>query len=125
MSDLEVPYKIKGKTDWHDCYGAYNTKVLRNWVGPDPRYSGYFTRRNADNYAYFALAKYVEKQIGKYPSSPSPGRKKPTEEPRDAKTHQEPMSNPGGPKQGQDVDLIPGDEQDPDDTSFPGCRDKV
>jgi hypothetical protein len=122
VSDLEVSYKIKEATDWHGCYGVYNCKVLRNWVDPDPQYSGYFTQRNADSYAYFALAKYVEGQIGKYPGSPSPGRKKPTEEPRDLKAHQAPLS---GPKQGQDKDLIPGDEQDPGDTIFPGCGDKV
>jgi hypothetical protein len=123
VSDLEVYYTTKGELDWHPCYGAYNAKVLRNWVDMEPQYIGYFTQRNADSYAYFALAKYVEGQIGKYPSSPSPGRKKPQQEPRDTKTHQAPRSE--GPNQGQDVDLIPGDEQDPDDTIFPGCGDKV
>jgi hypothetical protein len=125
VSDLEVNYPTSGKNEWHACYGPYNAKVLRNWVPEDAQYSGYFTQRNADNYAYFALAKYVQKQIGKYPSSPSPGRKKPTQEPRDAKSHEEPQGNPDGLKKGQDRDLLPGPEQDPDDTPYPGCPDRV
>ena len=121
VSDLEIKYSIAGKQAWHQVYGVYNAKVLRNYVDPDPKYSGYYTQRNADTYAYFALANYVQGQIGKYPSSPSPGRKKPTEEPRDSQTHEAPLANQAT---GQDVDLLPGDEQDPDTTSFPGCGDK-
>jgi hypothetical protein len=122
VSDLEIEYTSRGQTDWYDVYGVYNAKVLRNWVDPDPTYSGYFTQRNADNYAYFALAKYVQGQIGQYPSSPTPGRKKPTQEPRDAQTHEGSLANQAT---GQDVNLLLGDEQDPDTTSFPGCGDKL
>jgi hypothetical protein len=58
VSDLEVEY-IVGMKEWHDAYGPYNAKILRNWVDEDPQWSGYFTQRNADNYAFFALAKFV------------------------------------------------------------------
>jgi hypothetical protein len=122
VSDLEIYYTDRGKDDWHDVYGPYNCKVLRNWVDPNPKYSGYFTQRNADNYAFFALAKYVEGQINQYPSSPSPGRKKPKKEPQDAQTHAAPQTDG---KPGLDTDLIDGDEQDsPDDIKYPGCGDK-
>jgi hypothetical protein len=192
VSDLEVEYKVKGEKEWHDAYGPYNAKILRNWVDEDPQWSGYFTQRNADNYAFFALAKFVEKETGKYPGSPSPGSKKPTTAPRDAVTHDSPVLGQGGgsaggvaspsgnaapapkggkggekvpvkageegnsPKlrlrgrpaggdallqnkrrvggvtgesgttsSGQGGDLIPGPEQDPPDTQYPGCGDKV
>lgn len=122
--DLEVQYTTKKVPGWHDCYGPYNAKVLRNWVDPDPQYSGYFTQRNADNYAYFALAKFVEGQIGQYPSSPSPGKKKPLQAPLDAVKHEPVSIGQNITEQGQDVDLIPGDEQDPDPIVYPGCLDK-
>jgi hypothetical protein len=95
VSDLEVEY-IVGMKEWHDAYGPYNAKILRNWVDEDPQWSGYFTQRNADNYAFFALAKFVEQETGKYPSSPSPGSKKPTAAPRDAVTHDSPVLGQGG-----------------------------
>lgn len=124
VSDMKVYYNTVGSREWHGCYGAYNCKVLRNWIEPDPQYSGYFTQRNADSYVYFALAKYAEGQIGKYPSSPSPGRKKPLLELLDLRTNEPPeIANFG--TESQDVDQIPGDEQDPDDTKFPGCSDKI
>ncbi|KAI4596708.1 hypothetical protein KJ359_005050 [Pestalotiopsis sp. 9143b] len=123
VSDLEVNYDTPAvKGVWYEAYGPYNCRILRNWVDPDPQYSGYFTQRNADNYAFFALAKYVEGQTNQYPSSPSPGRKKPKKEPRDTRTHGEPQSDD---TQSLDTDLIDGDEQDPPgDIKYPGCGDK-
>lgn len=122
VSDLEVYYTDRGTTDWHPAYGPYNARVLRNWVDPDPQYAGYYTQRNADSYAFFALAKYVEKEIGQYPSAPSPGRRTPKQEPRDAQTHEAPQSS----KQGLDEDLIDGEEQDsPGNGDYPGCGDKI
>lgn len=123
VSDLEIKYDTPTvKDEWYEAYGPYNCRILRNYVDPEPQYSGYFTQRNADNYAFFALAKYVEGQINQYPSAPSPGRKKPKKEPRDTRTQEEPESED---TQGLDTDLIDGDEQDPpDDITYPGCGDK-
>jgi len=124
VSDLEINYQTsKTQPAWYSCYGPYNAKVLRNWLTDDPKYIGYFTQRNADNYAWFALANYVQSQIGFYPSSPSPGRKRPQLEPRDAQTQAPPQL---GTSAVSDDDLIPGDEQDPPaDFTYPGCGDKV
>jgi hypothetical protein len=124
VSDLEIRYRTsRSPSDWYDAYGPYNAKVLRNWLDQDPKYIGYYSQRNADNYAWFALANYVQGIIGSYPSSPSPGRKKPTQAPRDANTHGEPaMFNSTASQAGGTID---GDEQDPpDDFPYPGCPDK-
>ncbi|RYP00514.1 hypothetical protein DL764_006483 [Monosporascus ibericus] len=122
VSDLEIRYTDRGSTGWHEAYGPYNARVLTNYRDPDPQYSGYYTQRNADNYAWFALAKYVEGKIGGYPDLPRAGRKKPLEEPRDAATH--------GPPQRRDVDdgiVEARDEDDPpeDMPEYPGCGDRA
>lgn len=123
VSDLEIEYEEKNKAEWHDAYGPFNARVLTNWVDDDPQWSGYFTQRNADNYAWFALAKYVEKEIGEYPSGPSTGGKQPISEPLDANTHLPPQSS--APRPGQHTDPKPGEEQDPDAPDEVGCGDKV
>ncbi|KAM0226905.1 hypothetical protein ACHAP5_012286 [Fusarium lateritium] len=47
-------------------YGAERTKALARY-----RFTpAYFIRRNADNFAMYAMAKYVQKAIGKYPHLP-------------------------------------------------------
>lgn len=117
--DLEVEYR----GDWHECYGPYYAKMLRNWVDADPQYSGYYTQRNADNYAWFALASYVKGQINQYPGSPSPGRRKPQSEPRNSATHAAPEGLPNNATQSQDVDQIPEDGEEPPNTVYPGCPD--
>ncbi|KAL9618556.1 MAG: hypothetical protein Q9160_006740 [Pyrenula sp. 1 TL-2023] len=75
--DLQIRYKAAGVADWYDAYGPYNIKVLRNYRG-----DGYYPQRNADTFAYFALAKYVKKQIGRYPNLPQVGSTKPLEAPK-------------------------------------------
>lgn len=126
VSDLEIYYKTSNKREaWYDSYGPYNAKVLRNWLDPDPKYSGYFTQRNADNYAWFAMANFVTSVIGFYPTNPSPGRNVPLLEPRDAQTHEAPLST-NSSAASSTGDLIPGDEADPpSDFTYPGCGDKV
>ena len=114
--DLELEYG----NDWHECYGPYYSKMLRNFVDADPQYSGYFTQRNADNYAWFALALYVQGQINQYPGTPSPGRRKPVSEPRNSATH---LAPEGLPSDSQDVDQIPEDGDEPPSTTYPGCPD--
>ncbi|KIN09024.1 hypothetical protein OIDMADRAFT_23751 [Oidiodendron maius Zn] len=131
ISDLEIRYKTAStQPAWYVCYGPYNAKVLRNWLDPDPKYSAYFTQRNADNYAWFAMANYVTSLIGFYPTSPSPGNKRPMQEPRDADSHEAPLSVNSTASSNSTIssngDLIPGDEQDPPpDFTYPGCGDKV
>jgi hypothetical protein len=126
ISDREVNYIVRKKDKWHAGYGPYNAKMIRNHVPQDPQFSGYFTQRNANNYAYFALTKYVEKQIRRYPNLPTPGGKKPNGEPRDLQTHEEPKGKlPPGQTEGQDRDLLPGPAQDPDNTPYSGCPDRV
>lgn len=124
VSDLEVNYKLERdeEGEWFGAYGPYNARILRNWVEKDPQDSGYFTQRNADNYAWFAVANYVENLIGKYPKSPSPGRKKVQERPRDLRTGAAPELSEGG-VDGQQID---DDEEDPPaDITYPGCGDKI
>jgi hypothetical protein len=45
------------------CYGPENVKQLANYRGRVDK-GGFFTQRNADSYAWFAMAKYAESQIG-------------------------------------------------------------
>jgi hypothetical protein len=122
-SNILPPPKVE--PNWYEQYGGYNAKILRNWVDPDPKCSGYLTQRNTDNYAYFALAKYAERQIGHHLSSPSPDKEKLTDEPRDLRIRELPMSKQGVPKQGQHLNLILGDEQGSDDTPFSGYGDNL
>ncbi|KAF2661072.1 hypothetical protein K491DRAFT_581684, partial [Lophiostoma macrostomum CBS 122681] len=84
VSDLEILLGKGNAAKWVTAYGPTNARILRNYVDPDPQYSGYYTQRNADSYAYFALAKYVQKEIGFHPDQPRVGRQKPSQEPRDA-----------------------------------------
>ena len=122
VSDLEIEYRDKGQVGWHGAYGPFNARLLTKWQDTDPAYSGYFTQRNADNYAWFAMAKYVEGQIGEYPRQPKPGPRKVQSEPRDARTHIEPEGH-------QSVDLGDDDSGDDDadilDYPVPGCGDKL
>ncbi|KAI9680921.1 MAG: hypothetical protein M1829_001001 [Trizodia sp. TS-e1964] len=125
VSDLEVEVTAQGNRDWHHCYGSYYSRILTNWLDKDPKYIGYFTQRNADNYALFALANYVQSKIGFYPTSPRPGRKRPLSEPRDSQTH-EPPSLLTSTETQDNENLRAEDELDPPGTlSYPGCSDRV
>ncbi|MCJ1402570.1 hypothetical protein MMC11_005790 [Xylographa trunciseda] len=64
-SDWLVTIKTGRKFDDYEAYGAYYTKVLAKYNG-----KGYYTQRSSDNLAFFALAKYVQSQIGSYPQFP-------------------------------------------------------
>lgn len=52
----------------NSAYGRELIKVLANYEAKNR--SGFFTQRNADNYAWFAMAKYVEQELGAYPTNP-------------------------------------------------------
>lgn len=55
------------------AYGPFNCKVLARWQGHGPGVGtvGYYVQRNADNLAYYALAKYViSKNNNIYPHLP-------------------------------------------------------
>ncbi|KMP06770.1 hypothetical protein CISG_06233 [Coccidioides immitis RMSCC 3703] len=80
VEDAEIKFKEGDKTATNYAYGPYYAKLLRNWVQKDK--GGFYTQRNADSYAFFALAKYVEKQINRYPHLPTPGSKKVESEPQ-------------------------------------------
>ncbi|KAL9106051.1 MAG: hypothetical protein Q9227_008894 [Pyrenula ochraceoflavens] len=68
VDDLKISYG-KGKQQRKDvCYGPDNIKILANYEAKNK--GGYYTQRNADSFAWFAMAKQVEKQIGSYPSNP-------------------------------------------------------
>ena len=54
------------------AYGPFLTKLLARWIGgPGIGSTGYWVQRNADNLAYYALAKYVTSKNGNiYPHLP-------------------------------------------------------
>ncbi|KAL3475107.1 hypothetical protein BJX99DRAFT_259722 [Aspergillus californicus] len=71
--DLKVDIKLavqKSITIW--AYGPFGAKVLARWQGqPGENSVGYYVQRNADNLAYYALAKYVMSKNGNvYPHLP-------------------------------------------------------
>lgn len=131
VSDLEIEIRTpgSGRNYWDTAYGPFNAKLLRNYQDADPQYSGYYTQRNADNFAFFALAKYIERELNRYPSGNSPGQRRVFSEPRDAITKEEPLSTgprPAGP--GVDESMLDGNPQENAESaefSHPGCGDRT
>ncbi|KAL2803070.1 hypothetical protein BJX63DRAFT_437280 [Aspergillus granulosus] len=73
VQDLKMDIKLSSsrtKPAW--AYGPFGTKVLARWQGiPGVGSVGYYVQRNADNLAYYALAKYVMSKNGNiYPHIP-------------------------------------------------------
>jgi hypothetical protein len=86
VTDLKFKLKVGGLKQEFEAYGPFNAKIVRNYVTKKAADSAYYSQRNgecylllessslfvlltvilADNYAYFALAKYVQKIIGRY-----------------------------------------------------------
>lgn len=54
----------KGTAGKYGAYGPLGVKTLANYAGKVDL-AGYYTQRNADSYAWFAMAKWAEKQIGR------------------------------------------------------------
>ncbi|KAI9892736.1 MAG: hypothetical protein M1814_001156 [Vezdaea aestivalis] len=141
VDDYTIKYKEKGRNVEEVAYGVYNAKILRNYM-PQGK-SGYYPQRNgkgsrfikfhplkiftyqtilADNYAFFAMAKYAEKQLGMYPNLPNPGSKKPTSAPQQGK---DPVVTGETFDQGTD-DLLGSvelDQQEIPDFKIPKCYD--
>ncbi|CAJ0552337.1 Ff.00g063160.m01.CDS01 [Fusarium sp. VM40] len=67
IKDIAAYYTGPGDTLRHTVlYGPERTKALARY-----KFSpSYFIRRNADSFAMYAMAKYVQKAIGKYPFLP-------------------------------------------------------
>lgn len=93
VEDIEIKFKENKTTVATYAHGPYHAKILRNWVQKDK--GGLYTQQNgkisnpsgvprminsflvffpADSYAFFALAKWVEKQIKRYVPSMSSRR---------------------------------------------------
>ena len=71
--DLEIKIKYSSTGSLiTPAYGTLATKVLARWQGSSAvGTAGYWVQRNADNLAYYALAKYVmTKNGGIYPHLP-------------------------------------------------------
>lgn len=66
------------------------------------------------------MAKYVEKEIGQYPKSPSPGKRKVRALPRDLHSKEPPLEM----EKDTDIGLSSRDDEDPPDIQFPGCGDR-
>ncbi|OCK88409.1 uncharacterized protein K441DRAFT_588884 [Cenococcum geophilum 1.58] len=58
--DLQITYKHKDGRYTGGAYKPYNCKVLRNWQS-----SGWFPQRNADSFAFYAMAMWATKEIGR------------------------------------------------------------
>ena len=71
IADYTIYYRALNSEIRFDtkAYGPLWTKVLARWyqAGID---TGEFVQRNADNFAIFALAKYVQNRLGIYPHLP-------------------------------------------------------
>ncbi|RFU29502.1 hypothetical protein B7463_g6841, partial [Scytalidium lignicola] len=78
--DLTIKWRAGGRPVTDIAYGALNARILGKYraVG----FAGYYTQRNADNFAFFALANYVESQKGQYPYLPKTSYR-PVQAPRD------------------------------------------
>ena len=63
----DAVYDLKGSKGsdvrW-EAYGPLGVKTLANYDGQVDK-GGYYTQRNADSYAWFAMAKWAEKKIGR------------------------------------------------------------
>ncbi|KAK1777157.1 hypothetical protein QBC45DRAFT_198800 [Copromyces sp. CBS 386.78] len=125
--DLQITINENGARVDRPCYGPEYCRILRNWVDPDPQDLGYYTQRNADSYAWFAMAKYVQSKIGQYPAQPRVGRKKPRYAPVNSKNGLEPQDAPANlSTTSLDNYQIGGDEDAaPLNFNFPGCGDRI
>jgi len=72
VTDYTIQYleKTRGGNTWtrvtRPVYGGLPTKILAKWnLSP-----GQYVSTSADNLALYAVAKYVQKQIGRYPDLP-------------------------------------------------------
>ena len=66
--DFTVDFQdLDGQTWRAKAYGPLHTKILARYEPDSPTdfpQTGYYVQRNADNFAMYALAKYVQSKIG-------------------------------------------------------------
>lgn len=125
--DLQITVTEGGRQVDTPVYGPWYCRIMRNWVDPDPAYLGYFTQRNADTYAWFAMAKYVQSRIGQYPALPRVGNRKPRNAPVNSADGLAPYDAPANLSvTSLDLYQIGGDEDpEPTDFGYPGCGDRT
>ncbi|KAE8150838.1 hypothetical protein BDV25DRAFT_139433 [Aspergillus avenaceus] len=73
VDDLQINIKVNNDVRTYMAYGSWTCKVLARWQGGGTGVGsvGYYVQRNADNLAYYALAKYVMSKNGDtYPHLP-------------------------------------------------------
>ncbi|KEF57306.1 uncharacterized protein A1O9_05223 [Exophiala aquamarina CBS 119918] len=82
IDDLTISLKKNKLSDFDSVYGPFRAKVLANYR---TNRGGFYTQRNADNYAWYALTKYVWGKLGgkidDYPSDPQTLGVKPVKAP--------------------------------------------
>ncbi|CAI0654848.1 unnamed protein product [Colletotrichum noveboracense] len=102
------------------AYGPYYARILRNW-NKNP---GYYTQKNADTYAWYAVAIWVQKLINTYPNLPAAGSKRPKAAPRDEDGNSL-NSIDTDPEEDPALTGIAEIEHEGDpDFKIPGCADK-
>ncbi|KAL9585289.1 MAG: hypothetical protein Q9212_001613 [Teloschistes hypoglaucus] len=127
--DAQFRYKTGKQTYTAQAYGPFWAKTLRNYNPKPKKYIGYYTQRNADTYAWVALAKYVQKAIGRYPPNPNPGRLTPIGPPTKSPGGQPLFASDIGPDEEGDTadDALIGQTENTDHVPgfhIPGCGDK-
>ena len=75
IRDILIRYTANGsgsKSRWTKVYGPKLAKILARFlpISPSSKQTGYFVQRNDDNFVGFALANYVQSQVGYYPFLP-------------------------------------------------------
>lgn len=103
------------------AYGPDHVKILANYE--EPGKGGFYTQRNADSFAWFAMAKQVEKEIGRYPVKPVGLTQTPKQAPRDGEGNLLESVQNDGPAGGVvHPDSFAAEEYD-DGNWIPGCPD--
>ncbi|KAL9622664.1 MAG: hypothetical protein Q9160_002974 [Pyrenula sp. 1 TL-2023] len=128
--DLNIQYNAAGGKVDQVAYGPDHVKILANYEAPGK--GGFYTQRNADSFAWFAMAKQIEKEIGRYPPQPANLPQKPSRAPRDEEnkiikgSENVDLNSNADPGGGGDVDpnsIVP--EPYDDGHWIPGCPDHV
>lgn len=73
VDDVKIAYGSGKGAKNVASYGPENIKILANYEAVGK--GGFYTQRNADSYAWFAMAKYIENEVGNYPTNPVENRR--------------------------------------------------
>ncbi|KAH7349038.1 hypothetical protein BKA66DRAFT_600735 [Pyrenochaeta sp. MPI-SDFR-AT-0127] len=118
IDDLLINYGPKSKKKQEVAYGPFHVKVLRYYRG-DAWYAG----KNADSYAWYAMAIWAKREIGHYPEHPKAGSLKPNRAPRRAdgsSLNTPPKADIEDDPEGQEIEYQPAEDFTPS-----GCGDKM